>query len=131
MKFKTGAFENFNLLQICGIKYNDLFKPSHLLVTNYQSMLSLFIQLFHNINYYEFDNFDPQYTLDRHGITRDCPEAVDLVIEDVRYLYEYAFGLRVKSNISFATRNIMEWHCHRMENGISYEPSKVSQKNLS
>ena len=125
MKFKTGAFENFNLLQICGIKLNDLFKPSHLLVNNQQSVVSLFVQMFQDITYYEFDNFDPQYTLDKHGIKKDDPRAVELVIEDVRYLYEYAFGLRVKSNISFATRNTMEWYCSQMENGLSYEPSKL------
>ena len=108
MKFKTGAFENFNLLKIHGIKFNDHYKPAHNLVTNAQSILSVFVQFSYDVTNYEFDSFDPQYTLDRHGITRDSPGAVELVIEDVRYLYEYACGLRVKSNTSFAAKNAME-----------------------
>jgi len=39
----------------------------------------------HPMTMYEFDNFDPNYTLDKHGITKDHPDAINLVIKDVRY----------------------------------------------
>jgi len=36
--------------------------------------------------------------LDRHGIDKSDPNAVQYVIEDVRYLMEYGCGFRTKSN---------------------------------
>ena len=95
MSFKYGAFENFSLIKIFCLKFdvNESIIPCHNLVSQLNSLFILsFSQFYYRITHYELDSFDPQYTLDRHGITRDHPDAVGLVIEDVRYLYECAFG---------------------------------------
>jgi len=96
---------------------------------------TLLLQLgswYYPLTVYELDNFDPQYTLDRHGITRDDEKAVGLVVEDVRYLYEVAFGIRVKNNSSYADGNALEWKLYDMKNGLTYKPSKlIARSNKS
>ena len=84
---------------------------------------------FLDVTMYEFDNFDPQYTLDRHGITKDDPKAVELVIEDVRYLYEYAFGFVVKDNSSFSEKNQLEWYLYNNGHGLGYKPEDLHRRS--
>lgn len=105
MKFKTGAFEFFSLLKICGIKIHNDDSIGHNLCSRADSTLNAMNSFFFDVTMYEFDNFDPQYTLDKHGITKDDPRAIELIIEDVRYLYEYALGISVKENNSYSEKN--------------------------
>ena len=125
MKFKYGAFDNFSQIKIYCIAFKGHFTASFNLTNELDTLLLQLSQWYFFIDLYELDTFDPQYTLDRHGITKDDPNAVDLVIEDVRYLYECAFGMRVKNNTSYAERNVMEWHCYNMKNGLCYKPANL------
>ena len=129
MKFKVGAFENFHQLTIQCISFKGPFTSSFNLTNVIDTYLLQLTQQYHFIDLYELDTFDPQYTLDRHGITKDDPEAIDLVIKDVRYLYEYAFGMIVERNTSFAEKMELERHCYEMKNGLPFEPRKVVSRS--
>ena len=124
MKFKYGAFENFNQLKIYCISFKGNLSASFNLTTELETMLLQFSQQYYCIDFYELDTFDPQYTLDRHGITIEDPTAIDLVIEDVRYLYE-CLGISVQHNTSFAERTVVDWHCYKMKNGANYKPTDL------
>lgn len=129
MSFKPGAFASFSPLKIYAMKIEpDVQKlPSWSLFSEIETMLYLVSETQFPITIYEFDNFDPMYTLDRHGITKDHPDAIELVIKDVRYLMEYGCGLRTKANPTCAQKNELATMLYNdMPNGISFKPPNYS-----
>lgn len=114
------------------MEFTGQFIASYNLTNDLDTLLLQLGSWYYPLTVHELDNFDPQYTLDRHGITRDDEKAADLVIEDVRYLYECAFGMRVKNNSSYADGNVLEWKLKEMKNGLQYTPPKlIARSNRS
>lgn len=133
MNFKPGAFESFSLLKIYGMKVeSDVQKlPSWSLISTLEILTYLLSETQFPLTMYEFDNFDPMYTLNRHGITKDHPDAINLIIKDVRHLMEYGCGLRTKANTTGTQKNEQEHLLVKIPNGISIKPPKFeSRRNI-
>lgn len=88
-------------MKIYAIRPTSNVVPGLALMTEFEVAMMNNCWLYYPIDLYEFDTFDPQYTLDRHGIDRHHPNAVKLVIEDVKYLMEYGSGIRSTANTTY------------------------------
>ena len=128
MNFKAGAFEDFAPLRIYVMQFYGSKTPSWNLMTEAEIVFYQLSNWSFPVKLHEFGNFDPQYTLDRHGIDKNHPDAVKLIIEDIYYLIEYGTSVRAIKTASFQEKCVMETYCVKnIPNGLSYKPVDLNK----
>lgn len=95
MSFKKGAFFSGDPIKIYVIKYNTDFQviSSIINISAVSSFLVTANQFYNEIELMEYeDNFDPEWTFKKHGITKEDPKAWEYVARDVKTLMQFISG---------------------------------------
>jgi lysophosphatidylcholine acyltransferase/lyso-PAF acetyltransferase len=97
MEFKKGAFIDHKPIKIQALTYDSLVNPCWNLMNVLPNLILMLANPSMTLTMHAFEeNFNPQYSLDKRGLTgKEDPETTwQYVAEDVYYLMEYGFGLR-------------------------------------
>ena len=120
MHFKRGAFEDEAPVKIYGLEFPGDVSPSKDLMTEIETAFFIFANWNFPVIIHEFDNFDPKYTIDRLNLIPKHTDNWEHIVNDIRYLMDYGFGLMSKGNSSYRKKNIVEVE-YSKRRGISYE----------
>jgi hypothetical protein len=97
MEFKKGAFIDHKPIKIQALTFDSLVNPCWNLINVLPNIILMLANPNMTLTMHAFEeNFNPQYSLDKRGLTgKEDPETTwQYVAEDVYYLMEYGFGLK-------------------------------------
>lgn len=94
MDFKKGAFLHEVPLKIRGLTYNTTINPCWNLVDIVTCLMLMFCNWRSELTMHEFDDFNPQYTIDKNGLKKGDENNWIYIVEDIYYLMEYGFDLK-------------------------------------
>lgn len=94
MEFKKGGFVNeYHPITISSLRWSSQVNPC----LNMTDLLTNFVFNMSNwgaeLTIAEFEPFDPMYSIEKRGLQPNDEENWKYILEDVYYLYEYAFNL--------------------------------------
>lgn len=96
MEFKKGPFIDHRPMRINALTFDSHVNPCWNLINAFPNVILMMANVGMGLTMHCFEeNFNPQYSLDKRGITgKTNPEKTwEYVAEDVYYLMEYGFGL--------------------------------------
>jgi len=96
MEFKKGAFIDHRPIKIHALTFDSKVNPCWNLINAVPNVILLWANPGMGVTIHSFqENFNPQYSLDKRGITGNSdPETTwQYVADDVYYLMEYGFGI--------------------------------------
>lgn len=96
MEFKKGAFINEKRLKIYTMRYMNDFIPTSTTCSILDSVLLFICNPYFHVEMHEFiEPFDPMYSIESRGLTPGDKDNWKYIVQDVRYLFEYAFKLKM------------------------------------
>lgn len=107
LQFKKGAFIFESPLKMWAVVYHAPLNTSWILTSLVQCTILNMCNPMTTLVQHEFDVFNPQYTIDKKGLTPGDENNWTHIVKDVEYIYEYACRLRQSGN-SIREKNTMK-----------------------
>jgi 1-acyl-sn-glycerol-3-phosphate acyltransferase len=101
MGFKKGAFFSGDPIKIYAVRYNtdSQLIASMININPIKQLLRTCCQLYNEFELMEFeDHFDPEWTYQKHGITKEDPRAWEYVAADVKALMAFITGFNTSED---------------------------------